>query len=42
MYGVNVMCLEGIAEEELAELPVAYVGGHNDEPQASPRFFAHL
>ncbi|HPU54298.1 MAG TPA: GFA family protein [Burkholderiaceae bacterium] len=30
MTSVNVMCLEGIADEELARIPVTYVDGRND------------
>ena len=42
MYGVNVMCLEGITEEELSRVPITYVDGLNDKWQRSPQFFSHL
>ena len=42
MYGVNVGCLEGIAEEELAGIPITYVDGLNDRWQSAPAFPAHL
>ena len=42
MYGVNLGCLEGIGEEELARLPITYVDGRSDRWQSSPEFFAHL
>jgi hypothetical protein len=41
MYGVNVMCLEGVSEEELSKVPIVYVDGMNDR-QSAPEFFAHL
>ena len=41
IYGVNVGCLEGIAEEELSKIPITYVDGMNDRFEA-PEFFAHL
>ena len=42
MYGVNIGCLEGIADEELAHLPVTYVDGLHDRWQQAPEFTAHL
>ena len=42
MYGVNLGCLEGVAEEELARVPITYVDGRSDRWQSAPEFFAHL
>lgn len=42
MYGVNVGCLEGIGEEELAKLTITYIDGMNDRWQDTPAFFSHL
>jgi hypothetical protein len=42
MFGVNVMCLEGVADETLAALPITYVDGLHDNWQNAPAFFAHL
>lgn len=42
MYGVNVMCLEGISDEELARIPITYVDGRDDNWQNAPAVFAHL
>jgi hypothetical protein len=41
MYGVNLGCLGGVSEEELARIPVTYVDGMHDrfEPPAAT---AHL
>jgi len=41
MYGVNIGCLEGISEEELARIPVTHVDGINDR-FAPPEHFSHL
>ena len=41
MVGVNLGCLEGVTEEELARLPVTYVDGMNDRLDA-PAHLAHL
>jgi hypothetical protein len=41
VIGVNVGCLEGISEEALSKLPVVFVDGLHDRPDAPP-FFAHL
>jgi hypothetical protein len=41
MYGVNLGCLEGVSEEELARIPVTYVDGQHDR-FAPPEFFSHL
>lgn len=42
MYGVNVMCLEGVPDEELARIPITYVDGRSDNWQQAPAVFAHL
>jgi hypothetical protein len=42
MFGVNVMCLEGISEEALSKLPITYIDGLHDNLQHAPAFFAHL
>ncbi|OWW19480.1 GFA family protein [Noviherbaspirillum denitrificans] len=42
MIGVNVMCLEGVTEEELSKLSVTYVDGLHDNWQNAPAFFSHL
>lgn len=41
MYGVNVGCLEGVSEEELAGLKITYVDGLHDR-FASPEVVGHL
>jgi hypothetical protein len=41
MYGVNLGCLEGVTEEELARVPVTHVDGRNDS-QGAPEVFEHL
>jgi hypothetical protein len=42
MYGVNVMCLDGISDEELARIPITYIDGRSDNWQNAPAVFAHL
>jgi hypothetical protein len=42
MVGVNVGCLEGLSEEELAGVPITYVDGMNDRWDRAPSFVAHL
>lgn len=42
MYGVNVMCLEEVTDEELSKLPITCVDGLNDRWQSAPEFFTHL
>ncbi|MDZ4253161.1 MAG: GFA family protein [Sulfuritalea sp.] len=42
VYGVNVMCLDGIADEELAGIPITYIDGRNDNWQSAPAVFSHL
>jgi hypothetical protein len=42
MYGVNVMCLEAVTDEELSKVPITYVDGLNDRWGSAPAFFAHL
>ena len=41
MIGVNLGCLEDVTQQELASLPITYVDGINDRPDA-PAFFSHL
>lgn len=41
MIGVNIGCLEGVSEEELAKIPIVRVDGMNDRMEA-PAFVAHL
>lgn len=41
MYGVNLGCLEGVSDEELARIPVTYVDGRHDR-FAAPEHFSHL
>ena len=41
MFGVNLGCLSGVTEEELARLPIVYVDGRNDS-QSPPEFSGHL
>jgi hypothetical protein len=41
MYGVNIGCLEGVAEEELSRIPITYVDRANDR-FAPPEHFSHL
>jgi hypothetical protein len=42
MFGVNVMCLEGVSEETLSKLSITYIDGLHDNWQTAPAFFAHL
>lgn len=42
MYGVNLGCLEGLTEEELARLPITYVDGMHDRWQSAPEYTTHL
>ena len=37
MYKVNVMCMEGISDEELAAIPVTCVDGRSDNWQNALR-----
>lgn len=41
MYGVNLGCLEGVPEKELAKVPITYVDGANDRFEA-PSHRSHL
>ena len=41
MIGVNLGCLEGVTEEELAQLPITYVDGMHDRIEP-PAHLAHL
>jgi hypothetical protein len=42
MYGVNIGCLEGLSEEALSKLRIAYVDGLHDRWQDAPEYFSHL
>jgi hypothetical protein len=42
MYGVNIGCLEGVTEEQLARIPITRVDGMHDRWQEVPEFFSHL
>jgi hypothetical protein len=42
MIGINVMCLEGVSDEELSKVPITYVDGLHDNWQNVPEFFSHL
>ena len=42
MVGVNVMCLEGVSDEELSKVPVTYVDGLHDNWSNAPEFYRHL
>ena len=42
MYGVNIGCLEGISEAELAKVPITCVDGMHDAWGAPPEFTSHL
>lgn len=42
MIGINIGCLEGLSEEQLARIPIHYVDGLNDRWDQAPRFCAHL
>lgn len=41
MVGVNIGCLEGLGEDELARIPITCVDGRNDRLEA-PEHRAHL
>jgi hypothetical protein len=41
MYGVNIGCLEGVSEEELARVPIVYVDGMHDRFDP-PEYTSHL
>ncbi|MGA0611112.1 GFA family protein [Caldimonas sp. KR1-144] len=41
MYGVNLGCLEGVSEAELAAVPIVHVDGMNDRLEP-PAVTAHL
>ncbi len=42
MYGVNIGCLEGAAEEALSRIPITYVDGMHDRWDSAPEFFRHM
>lgn len=41
MVGVNIGCLEGVGEAELAAIPIVYIDGLHDRMQ-TPEFTAHM
>ena len=42
MVGVNVGCLEGITDEELARVPITYIDGRDDRWAQAPAVVVHL
>lgn len=42
MHGVDLGCLEGVSDAELAAIPVVYVDGLHDAPGQPPQATAHL
>ena len=42
MIGVNVMCIDDVSEEELAQVPIKYVDGRNNNWHEAPLHFSHL
>jgi hypothetical protein len=42
MYGVNVMCLDGLDIDELMKAPITYVDGRNDNWHLAPKETRHL
>ena len=41
MYGINVGCIEGLGDEEMARIPVTYIDGLHGRMEP-PDFFSHL
>ena len=41
MVGINLGCLDDVADEELARVPITYVDGRSDR-LAAPAHFSHL
>src|SRR5262245_59825616 len=41
-YGVNIACLDGVTDEELAAAPVSYQDGRNNRWEAAPVETRHL
>ena len=42
MFGVNIGCLEGVTEEQLARIPITRVDGLNERWDRPPEAGAHL
>lgn len=42
MYGINLGCLEDVAEEELSRIPITYIDGMHDRWDTAPEFCQHL
>ncbi len=41
-YGVSVSCLDDVTQEELANVPITYIDGRNDEWDTPPAQTRHL
>ena len=41
-YGVSINCLDNLAPDDLANMPITYVDGANDTWDAPPELTAHL
>ena len=41
-YAVNVACLEGLSERELADVPVRFADGRNGDYNATPAVHGYL
>jgi hypothetical protein len=41
-YGINVGCIEGLGDAELAAIPIAYVDGRRDAWHVAPAVTRHL
>ena len=42
MYGINIGCLEDVAEEDLSKIPITHLDGMHDRWDAAPEFWKHL
>jgi hypothetical protein len=42
MYGVNLGCVEGVSDDELAQIPIVYVDGAHDAWDKAPAIAQHL
>jgi hypothetical protein len=41
-YAVNVACLDGLSEQQLADVPVRFADGRNDDWNATPAVLGYL
>ena len=41
-YAINIACLDGVADEELAQAPIQYENGRNDDYDSPPAETRHL